>query len=356
MKRIDTIVRRCLAIILTLVALWVNVRVYLAPMTEPDFGKVPRHAVAHLAWLRGKLVKGAGERMQRLFPEGYFFSHALYGLSWVEIGLRSDEHRDEAVREARWALAKIESEAGKAVFPADLPPGHGMFYSGWRNHLQAGIVLLTEDEAELAQLRSRCDELVQALRDSPAWPWLASYHAQVWPCDTLPGIHAMCVCDRVTGEGRYAEFVAQWVDEVSGNLRPELGMISHVADPRSGKPLGPPRGTSQVVILRFLADIDPAFASEQYRKFQTHFQGHILGVPAILEYPRGTKGHGDVDSGPLVFGVSASATVVGMGTAQIYGDQEFSRAVSQFGETVGFPLGSTSAGTCVAFCPSATPS
>lgn len=330
---------RWLVIILMLVMLWINVRLYLAPATQPDIGEVPKKAVAQLAWIKAKLADGAGEEMQRLFPEGFFFSHALYGLAWVETGLRSADHRDEAVREARWALGRIDSVAGRAVFPADLPPEHGMFYSGWRNHLQAGVVLLSKDETELAQLRSRCDALVEALAASEAWPWMASYHNQVWPCDALPGIHALCVHDKLSGEKRYAEFVARWLAAVSRNLCPDFGMITHVADPGSGRPLGPPRGTSQTVILRFLADIDPEFGSQQYGLFQAHFQDDLLGVPAIREYPHGVAGQGDIDSGPLIGGISASATVVGLGVARIYGDDQVSRSVSQFGEAVGFPIG-----------------
>lgn len=339
MSRIFIVVLRCGVIALALVVFWLNTRLYLAPATQPDFDEVPRNAVAHLAWIREALVDGAAEDMQRLFPEGFFFSHVLYGLAWVETGLRSVEYRDEAVREARWTLAHIDSAAGKAAFAPDLPPGHGMFYSGWRNHLQAGIALLTEDERELVQLRSRCDALVQALTSSAAWPWLASYHNQVWPCDAPPGIHAMCVYDEVAAEGRYADFVARWISAVARNLDPEYQMIPHVADPGSGLPLSPPRGTSQTIILRFIADIDPEFASEQYGRFQTHFQDRVFGVPSVLEYPHGTKGLGDVDSGPLIAGVSASATVVGMGVAQIYGDHEVSRAMSQFSEAIGFSLG-----------------
>jgi hypothetical protein len=325
--------------VLALGLLWLNGRPYLAPVTQPDSERVPKNAVSHLAWIREKLADGAGQSMQRLFPEGFFFCHALYGLAWVEIGLRSAEHRVMAAREARRALTNVESAAGKEAFLPELPPGHGMFYAGWRNHLQAGVVLLTGDEGEKAQLRSRCDALVQALTASPAWPWLASYRDQVWPCDAPPGIHAMCVYDSVTGEDRYADFAARWLEAVNQNLSPEFGMVTHVADPGSGRPLGPPRATSQTIILRFLADIDPTFASAQYERFQTHFHDSILGVPAILEYPHGIDAPGDVDSGPLIAGVSASATVVGMGVAQIYGDHEFSRAISQFGETVGLPCG-----------------
>lgn len=319
--------------------IWLNAKLYFPPSVEPDFGKVPRHALAHLAWIREKLEAGAGEEMQQLFPEGYFFSHVLYGLAWVEIGLRSEGKVEDAVSEARWALANIESEKGKAPFSAELPPGHGMFYSGWRNHLLAGIVLLDGEADELAELRARCDELEEALENSPAWPWLASYHGQVWPCDAPPGIHAMRVFDQVEGNGRYADFIHGWLGAVSQNLDPEYGMVTHIADPRTGKPVGVPRGTSQVIVLRFLADIDPGFAHGQYRRFQENFVGNVLGMPGILEYPRGTKGHGDVDSGPLVAGVSVSASVVGMGVAQVYGDHGFSRATSQLGEVLGLPWG-----------------
>ena len=339
MKRILSITLRGIFMAFVLVALWLNAKLYFAPATQPDFAKVPPHALAQLAFLKEELADGAAVKMQRAFPEGFFFSHVLYGLSWVEMGLRSAEYRDEAVREARRALAHIESAEGRAAFPPDLPPEHGMFYSGWRNHLQAGIVLLEKDEAQMLQLRTRCDALVQALTKAPSWPWLASYRNQVWPCDTPPGIHALCVYDQVSGENRYAEFVAKWISAVRGRLCPDYGMITHVADPATGQPLAGPRGTSQAIILRFLAEIDPEFASNQYTRFQAHFIGGILGAPAVLEYPRGTPGPGDVDSGPLIAGVSVSATVVGMGVAQIYGDEKLGTSISQVGETIGFPFG-----------------
>lgn len=324
---------------LAVVLLWLNAKLYLPPVAEEDRGKVPRTAEAHLSWLRGELDDGSGEEMQRLFPEGYFFSYGLYGLAWVEIGLRSEEHVDEAIREARWALEKIESVAGRAPFPANLPPGHGMFFSGWRNHLLAGIVLLGKKDLEIARLRNWCDELAIALEAASTWPWLASYHSQVWPCDTPPGIHAMCVFDKVTGEGRYTDFVKRWISAVSGKVDTEYGMLTHLAAPGSGQPVGLPRGTSQTIILRFLADIDPTFASGQYQRFQEHFLTSVWGLPSIREYPKGVDGKGDVDSGPLIAGTSASATVVGMGVAQIYGDHGFSKATSQLAEVAGFPFG-----------------
>jgi hypothetical protein len=60
----------------------------VAPATAGTSG-VPAGVVRQLAFLRGELDNGAGERAQAGFPEGYFFLHVLYGASWVEVGMRA---------------------------------------------------------------------------------------------------------------------------------------------------------------------------------------------------------------------------------------------------------------------------
>ena len=57
----------------------------------------------------------------------------------------------------------------------------------------------------------------------------------------------------------------------------------------------------------------------------------------MLEYPSGMSGSGDIDSGPLIFGRSLSATVLMMNAAQTYGDMDFANAIGQAGETAGLP-------------------
>jgi len=68
------------------------------------------------------------------------------------------------------------------------------------------------------------------------------------------------------------------------------------------------------------------------------FIAPFLGVPGALEYPLGVSGPGDVDSGPLVFGFSASATVVTLAAAQAQGDVEVADALIPASEAVGLPL------------------
>ncbi len=40
-----------------------------------------------------------------------------------------------------------------------------------------------------------------------------------------------------------------------------------------------------------------------------------LAIPGVREYPRGINGSGDIDSGPLFFGISLSASTVTLGAA-----------------------------------------
>ncbi len=323
---------------LLLVVLFFNVRLYVeSPLAKSD-DRLPRDLVYQLSANRMAIDSGRPERMQQLFPEGYFFCHGLHGLAWVEAALRDPTLTQRAIDEARLAIAALDSQNGKAPFPSYLPPSHGMFYSAWKANLQAGIVLLTDgsDEAELTSLRQQCDAISTALKESPT-PFLASYDASVWPCDSFPAIHALVTYDRVTKEDRYTKTVQDWLSGVKKRLDPTTGLVPHMANLSDGQPTTVARATSQVILLRFLADIDPPFAKQQYQAFQQQFFTRFVGIPCVLEYPRGMSGKGDIDSGPLIFGRSISGTVLTMAVAQIFGDAAVADAIAQAGEAVGIP-------------------
>ncbi|GAA4061915.1 hypothetical protein GCM10022214_13750 [Actinomadura miaoliensis] len=92
------------------------------------------------------------------------------------------------------------------------------------------------------------------------------------------------------------------------------------------------------MIQRFLVEVDPAWGRRQYAQFRRLFVVTRLGLPAIAEYPPGLSGQGDVDSGPLILGVSASATVVALGAARVHGDDRLAGPLYALGETAGLPV------------------
>lgn len=132
---------RVVAVVVSLCAVVGTVRL-VVPATAGTVGE-PIGVRRQLAYLRAALDDGAADQAQRTFPEGYFFLHALYGLSWVELGMRRPVgERTAALREARWALGRLDSPAGRAPFSADLTPSYGVFYRGWTNWLRGGVLSL----------------------------------------------------------------------------------------------------------------------------------------------------------------------------------------------------------------------
>lgn len=308
---------------------------------QPEVDALPGSASAQLGFVRSRILAGADAEAQRMFPEGYFFANALYGLAWVQVGRSDPARRVPALQEARWALARIESSAGTAPFSPDLRPAYGIFHAGWTNWLRAGIVALQpadrRDPAEVARLRQHSGEIAAAFR-SAGTPYLQAYPGQAWPVDSTVAIASLRLHDALLG-ATYDELTRGWIDQVRARLDPATGLMPHQVDPATGAPRGPARGTSQSMIQRFLAEIDPRFAREQYLLFRDRFVARPLGLgPAVREYPHGTDGPGDVDSGPLVLGVSLSATVVTVGAARVQNDPALAKALGSQGELLGLPV------------------
>jgi hypothetical protein len=332
--------RRLVAVVVSVCALLGAVRL-VVPATAGTTGE-PAGVRRQLVFLRGALDGGAGDDAQRLFPEGYFFLHALYGLSWVEIGMRQPAgERSEALREARWALGRLGSASGHAPFSRDLEPPYGVFYSGWSNWLRGGALSLQRpgerDPAEVRRFAADSAALGASF-DASASPFLAAYQGQAWPVDSTVAIASLRLHDTLL-PARYAGTVERWLRGVRERLDPRTGLLPHRVDLGTGEPIEVARGTSQSIIQRFLVDVDADFASEQYLRFRDRYLVSPLGLgPAVREYPDGMDGPADVDSGPLPLGVSLSATVVVIGAAQVHGDAPLAAALANYGELAGLPV------------------
>ncbi|HEY6738379.1 MAG TPA: hypothetical protein VI076_05970, partial [Actinopolymorphaceae bacterium] len=189
--------------------------------------------VAQLRFLRDELRAGAGERMQELFPEGYFFSHVLYGLTWTDVARQSPVSKDEALREARWALRRLDSADGRAPFDPTLRPAYGVFHAGWTNRLRGAVVGLAGPGApETARLRGECQALADAFADAldRSEPFLPAYPGQAWPVDSVVAIAALRTHDRVTTP-RFGALIDRWVAVAREQVDPGTGLLWHQVTP-----------------------------------------------------------------------------------------------------------------------------
>jgi hypothetical protein len=302
----------------TLIAilLWANLALYYRPSFE-SFGESSINAdVYHqLNFLEAKLKAGEGQKMQRLFPEGFVFINVLYGLTWCNVLAQADHASPvytHGISEIDRTLAALNSNEGKRIFPKDLPLPYGAFYHGWTTYLLGSKLLIQSDSdrdnAEVVSFKDKCLQIKVAL-DSSAVPYLESYRGQIWPADMMTLLVALRIHDELFEE-EYSEVISTWVNETKEFLDPSTGLIPHSigreGDRRSGA-----RGSSQSLILTLLFDIDEDYAAEQYASYKELFQDSRFGLPGIREYPKGVLGKGDVDSGPVILEIGGAASIVG---------------------------------------------
>jgi hypothetical protein len=296
-----------------------------------------------LNWIGKKLRDGSGESTQAWYPEGFFFAHALYGYALVNQGLLNLE--DEALvrrntEEIKWVLKKLDSEAGYAPFPRDQAVRYGVFYQGWRNRLLGGLLLLQEedgrDPAQEEQFHMQSEMLAQAFVQSPTFH-LEAYPGGCWPVDNVIALSSLLIHDDLYGT-EYKDVVAHWLGYSHAHLDPQTGLIPHRIDAGSGQILQGSRGSSLVLILSFLPELDAEFASAQYIRFRELYSRPVLDFVLTREYPRGVFGLPDVDSGPLVAGLSPVASGVSLAAARANGDDEIFERMIQLAELLGVPI------------------
>lgn len=277
-----------------------------------------------LGWLAGTLPAAAPE-MQELFPEGELFMWLLPGLAAGAVG--GDE--GAAIVERAWEAVNAGHVARR------FGTGHrlewGTFYRGWRLLLMVERARLAGDErrpALLAELSTEATAVLDALRTEPV---PTSYPGRSWPCDAvvaMAGVHRAAQLVELSG---LREATEGWFDRLQPH-RDAAGLLVHEV----GSPSA--RGSSQAIIQVFLPDIDARRAAEEWPVFRERFVSVTLGLVGVREHPKGIDLPGDVDSGPLINGVSASASAVTLAAARRNGDHELIRVLDREADLLGLPL------------------
>lgn len=281
-----------------------------------------------LAWLR-RVVPSSAPGMQSLFPEGEFFTWALTGLTAGALARQgiSREENLAVLEQAIEATGRAEVTRRFGRHPEPLP--HGAFLHGWRLLLLVDRAALTGMAEHREEVTAQAEAIVAALE---ADPFPTSYPGQAWPCDIVVALAAAHRAHELAPVAGLPEVTRRWFEASRSQRDPDTGLLVHrVGETRA-------RGTSQVIIQTFLPDIDPEVAVAEWRVFKERFVSSRLGLVGVLEYAEGHDGNGDVDSGPLIMGVSASASAVALAAARRHGDLRLATALDREADLLGVPL------------------
>lgn len=321
------------SLLIIMIVVFVNYR-YLSP---------DESVISQLNYLKKQIRdNNADIEMQKVFPEGYVFMNALYGLTWCETALKNKNDSTlckTAVREAIYALKKLESDEAQKIFDKNCSPAYGMFYQSWTNYLR-GKILLTigiNINPGLSNRYIRSCEILYSVVERRKSPFPETYKNASWPADAFPGIVSLKIHDKLFPE-KYDTLIREWLDKVKERVDPETGLIPHSVNSITGQQTDVVRGSSLSLMIRLLTEIDTLYAKEQYLSYRKLFADEAVGLTIIREYQQGYDKSGDIDSGPVVLNAGSAATIVGIGTSRACGDYRLAEALSCTIEAAGFPV------------------
>jgi hypothetical protein len=216
------------------------------------------------------------------------------------------------------------------------PKGH-IGYLGHLGMVLAAYRLLGGDTRHDAIHRRVSHAIARRMRAS-ASRHLETYPGQIYTADNSVGVAALALYDRISGES-HADVIGEWVDYTRTHLLdPDNGIVVFAVS-AEGEPVGRGRGSAAGYDSFYLPFIDEAFAREQFERLREHMLEDLpFGAVGVREYADGIEGHGDVDTGPLLLGVSPSATGFAIAGARRHGHEDLAVRLLRIAEIAGFTV------------------
>lgn len=301
----------------------------------------PTDDARRLAWLAQRIEEGPLPGWAPGHPfdgEWRLMTLSMAAVAATNLAVRQPETRAERARQvSAWArrLASDEVRAydtrewgADALATLDEAPGHAGYLGHVVLALDAACLLGGERDAALhARL---VDALARRMRGAREG-LIETYPGEIYVPDNVVVMAALKQYDACTGEARHADLIAAWLDTVRARWSDaDSGLLVFAPGQRA-------RGSGAAWNAFYLPLLDEAFAADQSTRLWATFGDTALGgwLGGIREHPHGLEGAGDVDSGPLVAGVSPSATGFALADAVLRGDDAWAASLRRTAELSG---------------------
>ena len=272
---------------------------------------------------------------------------SMTALATANLAFDHPENREQALRDAA-ALCRRALEPRVRAFDTRMwgedalatlegPNGH----IGYLGHLAIALgayrALGGGDAALVQQHRAVISALARRMERS-ASTYLETYPLELWTADNAVVVGALGMSDLVEGEPAHRALLARHVAYTKAHLLdPRTGLVVFRVTP-GGEPLGTSRGSGVGWNSLYLPFADRAFAAEQYAALAAKLSRPLLFGAGILEFPPGVEGVGDVDSGPVLLGVSTSGTGFALAGARWENDDALGARLLHTAELAGFTV------------------
>jgi len=182
------------------------------------------------------------------------------------------------------------------------------------------------------------DALARRLEASPIG-LLETYPGECYPVDNTTAFAAIALFDRATGADHSALLRRLLENLATRYLERTSGLLVQAVDARTGAWRDQPRASGSALAVYFIGFVERALSRRIYNALQNSCGVTGLGFAAVNEYPATvTPGRGDVDSGPIVFGLSVSGTGFALAGPLIHGDAPFFAGLWRTSFLLGYPV------------------
>lgn len=273
-------------------------------------------------------------QQNRFAGEWALVTHQMTAIGLAQVVLAHPEEKAALGPTLRTAalrswLVEMRAFGTRAWFGEDVlahpETPHGHAYMGYPA-LAIGMARLVEPKGFPPDVAAQHDALIAAferrLLASPT-ALIETYPGQAYPTDVASVAAAIAVHGRVTGVD-HSKVLAHWakqlrrvqVDQASGFVHQRMSV--------DGTPQDVPRGSGTGLAAWYAGFVDREIAHELTKALLAH-ERTFAGFGGIAEFDQ-REGHGDIDSGPVVLGVSVAATGFSLAPFRAFGHRdEFTR-------------------------------
>lgn len=258
--------------------------------------------------------------MRRLNPEWDFMQRTFLVLALANEALAAPDQQGtylpviDRVIEDTLAQEAQHGQHWYLLSYADRDPfrsttGRSLFVDGEIAVMLGARLILAEDPAVHAAFDARIAVLRSEMLASPSLS-AESYPDEVWTFCNSFALVALRMHE-VTSGADHSDLTQAWLDHAKRTLiDPETGLLVSSTH-YDGRPKEGPEGSSIWLVASNLLLVDPDFAAEQYAGAKEHLGGRVGTMAYAKEWPSSQAGQIDVDSGPILPYIEASASSSG---------------------------------------------
>ena len=252
-------------------------------------------------------------RLTQMNPEWGLFTLSFSTYALANLAARQPDLRAEAAATIGRAIQVALMPPLRQPFEETLPNKYlaaslpsSVLYLGHLN-LMLGCHRQLVPSSPYRHLHDSLSAALAARYQEPAGN-LTSYPHLRWLPDNTVALASLALHSRLTGSA-YTVAGRRWVARAKAQwLDPKTGLLASMVD-AAGRPSEAPRGSHLGWSIWFLAQVDSAFARQQYALYQRHHSTNLGALRLYSEFADSYEtGAGNVDSGPLILGYGIPTT------------------------------------------------